>query len=68
MEKRLLTLKQTASILGVSVTTIYRLLKHDPNFPKALRLTRKKTVFRSEDLNAWVQSLKSFGINSKTRD
>lgn len=68
MKNKLLTLKQTASILGISVTTIYRLLKHDQNFPKALRLARKKTVFREEDINKWVASLKDFGFNGKTRN
>lgn len=67
MDTKLLSVKAAANFLGMSVSTIYRLLKHDPNFPRALRLTRKKTVFRADDLNSWVKSLKSFGFNSKTR-
>ena len=50
MEKKLLTIKETAIALGLSISTIYRLLKHDKNFPRAIKLTRKKTVFREEDL------------------
>ena len=68
IDTKLLSVKAAANFLGMSVSTIYRLLKNDPNFPKALKITRKKTVFRSEDLNAWVKALKSFGINSKTRN
>lgn len=68
MEKKLLTLKETAIALGLSISTIYRLIKHDPNFPKALRLTRKKTVFREEDINRWIASLTHLGFNGKTRN
>lgn len=65
---RLLSIKETAKALGVSVSTIYRFLKHDPKFPKALRLTRKKTVFREEDVNKWIESLTHLGFNGKTRN
>lgn len=68
IDKKLLTIKETAIALGLSISTIYRLLKHDKNFPRAIKLTRKKTVFREEDINKWIASLTDFGFNSKTRN
>lgn len=65
---KLLSIKETAKTLGLSVSTIYRFLKHDPNFPKAIKLTRKKTVFKEEEICKWIGSLRHSIINSKTRN
>lgn len=48
---------RACSILDISHTTLWRLTKNDKNFPRALRLTGKKTVFRYRDLVTWVNAL-----------
>lgn len=45
-------------MLNLSATTVYRLVKNDPNFPKLIKLTAKKNVFKYSDLKAWTDRLR----------
>ena len=38
--------KEACKILGISHTTLWRLSNNDKNFPRAVKLTGRKTVFR----------------------
>lgn len=51
----LLTITQTAALLGVHRTTIHRwMLK--PDFPKAIRMSAKIVRFDSVEITRWVLS------------
>lgn len=45
-----------AKLLGISRSTFYRLLRDDPTFPKPHRFGSRITLFRSDDLDAWLAS------------
>jgi excisionase family DNA binding protein len=51
----LLTITQTAALLGVHRTTIHRwMLK--PDFPKAIRMSAKIVRFNEAEVDAWLAS------------
>lgn len=51
----LLTITQTAALLGVHRTTIHRwMLK--PDFPKAIRMSAKVVRFNEAEVDAWLAS------------
>ncbi len=54
----LVNIKQACKMLNLSATTVYRLVKNDPNFPKLIKLTAKKNVFKYSDLKAWTDRLR----------
>lgn len=43
-----------AEKLACSERTVWHLAKNDPSFPKAVKLTAKLTIFREEELDAWI--------------
>ncbi len=51
--------KQAAELLGIGVATLWRWTKR-PDFPKAIRLSARCTVFDGNALTAWrdAQGLK----------
>lgn len=53
----LIDVKKVRSMLDVSTTTLWR-LRHDPAFPKGIKLTAKKTVFRYNEIKQWCDNLK----------
>jgi len=55
-------------LLDVSTTTLWR-LRHDPAFPKGIKLTAKKTVFRYDEVKQWCDNLKGETLtNYATQD
>lgn len=58
-EQLLLSVSESAALLGVSQSRIYRLLAGDPSFPRPIRLLgpRSWPRWRRADLEAWVVSL-----------
>lgn len=49
----MITRKAVADMLGKSVSTVKRLMKNDPHFPKVWK--RKRTIrFRKEDVERYV--------------
>jgi prophage regulatory protein len=45
---------QAARELGVGLTKLWALVKTDPDFPAPIKLGPRTTVFRREDLGAWM--------------
>ena len=43
-------------LLGLSKTTIWTLSKHDPDFPKPVKLTSQCTGWRADEVQAWIES------------
>ena len=52
----MLRLKSAASLLGVSLVTLWRLGENDPTFPKKIRITSRCCGYRRGDLLAWQES------------
>lgn len=50
----LVRLPDLMTLLGVSKSTVYHLLKSDPNFPKPLRLTGKAIAWPVAEVHAWI--------------
>ena len=53
-EPALLRPVDAARYLGISRTTLWRLVRDDPDFPRPIRLRRRATAFRRTDLDEWV--------------
>jgi prophage regulatory protein len=47
---------RAAEILGVSLPTLWRYLKRNPDFPRPRRLSARCTVFDFDELIAWRDS------------
>lgn len=67
MEQQLLSIKETAKIIGVAQVTLWRMIRNDKEFPKPFKLTPKKTVFKATQITAWLNDLSQSKINTKTR-
>ena len=50
--------KEGAEILGTSLPTFYRYQKQHDDFPRAMRLSARCTVFDEAELIAWRESRK----------
>lgn len=68
MDKLLLSKKETADFIGVSLNTLLRMTQFDDSFPKPYRLTPKLTVFKLNEIVNWVDSLNHDGFSTKTRN
>jgi predicted DNA-binding transcriptional regulator AlpA len=53
--------KEVASMLGVSVTTVYRLVKEDLHFPKPISLgpSFKRKVWSKNEVYRWISKIKN---------
>lgn len=52
----MLSVKEILKILGISRSTLYRLINNDSTFPKPIKLGARRVGFRDTDLNDWVDS------------
>jgi len=52
---------QTAKLLGVSVPTLYRLMKQ-PDFPSRIQLSKQCVGFRESEIEEWIESRKEKNI------
>ena len=53
----LLTIAQLCTMLGVSRSTVERLVRSDASFPQAIRLGQRGLRFRAEDVTRFVTSV-----------
>ena len=49
-------LPKMRELLGLSNTTIWELSRHDPDFPKPVKLTSQWTAWRADEVQAWMES------------
>lgn len=49
-------LPKMRELLGLSNTTIWELSRHDPDFPKPVKLTSQCTAWRADEVQAWINS------------
>lgn len=55
MQPIFLRLADVQRVLGVKRTTVYRLVKHDPDFPQPVRLSPRVSGFLRTEVEAWAQ-------------
>lgn len=41
---------------GISISTFKKLIKDNPDFPKAIRLTSRVAVFFDEEIDQWLST------------
>lgn len=49
-------LNKMCELLGLGKTTIWDLSRHDPDFPKPVKLTSQCTAWRADEVQAWINS------------
>lgn len=54
-EKRFLSVKETAEKYGISVWTIYELIKGDPSFPYRNIGLKRKFVVLADEFEKWLE-------------
>lgn len=54
IEDRYIRIKELATMLGISRSTIYRLVQEN-KFPKQIKLTERTSVWRLSIINQWVK-------------
>lgn len=57
MEKRLLSVVESATYLGVSKMTILRLVE-DKKLPKAIKISKRRVVWDVKDLDSYIDKIK----------
>lgn len=55
-EEIILRPKQVAHFMGISVQTLWRLDKHDLEFPKKIRFTARCVGYKKSDILAYVET------------
>jgi len=55
--KLMLTSQEVCKRLSISRTTLWKWQKEKPDFPKGLRVSPTKTLFKVSDVAEWVKSL-----------
>ena len=53
-----LTLKEVSNLLGISISTINRLIKKG-DFPTKIKLSPGRKVFMKYQINKWIESKRS---------
>ena len=48
--------KQSASLLGISLVTLWRISERDPSFPSKIRISSRCVGYRRGDLLEWQES------------
>lgn len=54
--KRYVRAPAAASLLGVSVPTVWRWVRVDPTFPRKILLSPRVAVWNAEELRAWAEA------------
>ena len=52
-----LTMKEVSDLLGISVSTINRLIKRG-DFPLKVKLSPRRMVFMKKEIDEWIESKK----------
>ena len=52
-----LTIKEVSELLGISVSTINRLIKNG-DFPPKIKISQRRIVFMKREIDEWINSKK----------
>ena len=53
-----LNIKEVSELLGISVSTINRLIKRG-DFPQKIKISTKKMIFMKKEIDEWIKSKKN---------
>ena len=59
LSDRFIRVKEVAQMVGLSITSIYALVKKDPNFPKPIRIGERMNVWSRNSVAAWIEAVKA---------
>lgn len=59
MSPKLLKSAEVADRLGITLLTLYRHIKDDPDFPPPIRISRRVMRFHPDDVDAYVNKLRN---------
>ena len=59
MEERYLRVKEVATMLSMSRSNIWRLMKFG-DFPKSIKVGPSMTLWKASEIHAWVESRQKF--------
>jgi len=54
--RRALRPAKAADKLGIGVSTLWAKVKNDPTFPRPIKLSPRTTIFREEELDAYLDT------------
>lgn len=57
--RRALRVRQVADVLDIGVSSVWRLAKIDPDFPKPFSLSPRVTVWAPDEVDAYVDAQKA---------
>ena len=57
-----LTIKEVSTLLGISVSTINRLIKRG-EFPPKIKISPRRIVFMKNDINEWIKKIEKNKVN-----
>jgi predicted DNA-binding transcriptional regulator AlpA len=57
--KRTLRVRQVADTLGIGVSSVWRLAKNDPEFPRPFSLSPRVTVWADSEVAEYVEAKKA---------
>ena len=52
-----LNIKEVSELLGISVSTINRLIKRG-DFPQKIKISQKRMIFMKREIDEWIKSKK----------
>ena len=59
-----LTMKEVSDLLGISVSTINRLIKRG-DFPQKIKISPKRMIFMKREIDEWIKSKKNNNLIPK---
>ena len=57
-----LSIKEVSELLGISVSTINRLIKRG-DFPQKIKISPRRIVFMKNDINEWIKKIEKNKVN-----
>jgi len=57
-----LSIKEVSELLGISVSTINRLIKRG-EFPPKIKISPRRIVFMKNDINKWIKKIEKNKVN-----
>lgn len=56
--------KSAAAYIGMAVSSIYRIEKQDPTFPRRIKLSKRASGWRKSDLDQWLEQKAKEGASA----
>ena len=63
--KLLITSREVCKRLSISRTTLWKWKKEKPDFPRGIRVSQVKTLFKASEVEEWVAKLGKKTVNKR---